>query len=197
MECKIDGCVKKVHAMGLCKSHDRRLKLYGDPLAVRQLQYHGLTTAERFLQRVEKTDGCWLWTGSIKNKTGHGQFRMDDKPMVASRAAWIIFRGEITKDKSTYGTMFVCHTCDNPQCVNPAHLFLGTNQDNVTDKMEKGRHRYGISLGESHGNSKLDEAKVRYIRESGLGSTELARQFNLSQATVWAVLHKRTWKHVV
>ena len=197
MECKIDGCSKKVHALGLCKSHDRRLKLYGDPLTVRQAQYHGLSTAERFLQRVVKTSGCWNWTGPISGSNGRGQFRMDNKPMVASRAAWIIFRGEIPKDSISGKTMFVCHSCDNPICVNPAHLFLGNNQDNVNDKMQKCRHRYGISLGASHGNAKLDEAKVRYIRESGLGSTELAKQLELSQSTVWAVLKKKTWKHVI
>ena len=196
--CSIEGCGKKVHAAGLCKSHDRRKKLYGDPLIEKQRQYHGLTTAQRFLMRIEKVEsGCWHWTGSIIEKTGYGQFRMDGRPMVASRASWIIFKGEIPKDDSAHGTQHVLHSCDNPKCVNPDHLFLGNNQKNVDDKLQKGRHRYGISIGKSNTNSKLDEAKVRYIRESSKTQQELAEEFGMSQASIWAVIARRTWKHII
>lgn len=195
--CLISGCSKKAHSGGLCRSHDRRLKLYGDPLHIRQVQNHGLTTAERFMKWfVKDVSGCWNWIGSTIGKSGHGQFRIGDRSVVASRAAWMIFRGEIPGDDSAYGTMFVCHSCDNPKCVNPDHLFLGSHQDNVLDKMNKGRHRYGISLGEKHGNAKLDEAKVIYIRESGKTQQELASEFGVAQASIWAILARKTWKHV-
>ena len=198
MKCKIDGCEKKVHAGGLCKSHDRRLKLYGNPLKVMQKQNHGMTTAQRFMQWFVKDEhtGCWNWTGGTIGKTGYGQFRIGSKNFVASRASWIIFKGEIPKNDSSYKTLFVCHKCDNPRCVNPDHLFLGDHQANVEDKMQKKRHRYGISVGESHGNSKLDEAKVRYIRSSSKTQQELASEFNMSQASIWAVIARKTWKHI-
>lgn len=195
--CSVDGCERKAWARGLCRPHDRRNRLYGDPLTMGQVQHHGLTTAERFLKRVEKQEsGCWHWTASSIGKAGHGQFRLGNRSIVASRMAWMLFVGEIPKDDSAYGTLHVCHRCDNPKCVNPDHLFLGTHNQNVQDKMQKGRHRYGISLGEKNCNAKLDEAKVRYIRTSGLSCSELARRLEVSQPTVWAVLNGKTWKHI-
>lgn len=90
---------------------------------------------QRFWNKVEKTDGCWLWTAS-KNRQGYGYFRFDGKMMKAHRMAWLLVHGEIPEG------MLVCHTCDNPSCVNPEHLWLGTNQDNQNDMNAKGRHGF-------------------------------------------------------
>jgi hypothetical protein len=149
------------------------------------------------MKYIEKNDdGCWNWTGGVVGKFGHGQFRFGDRSMVASRMSWILFRGEIPSDDSAYGTKHVCHKCDNPKCVNPEHLFLGDNQVNVDDKISKGRHRYGVSLGRAHGNAKLDEAKVRYIRTSELPTSHIARELGIAQATAWAIKNRKAWKHV-
>ena len=87
----------------------------------------------KYSGRADGPDDCWEWTGA-RNKKGYGQFGAGYVMYVASRASWIISNGEIPAG------MFVCHKCDNPPCVNPAHLFLGTNRDNVMDCVSKGRH---------------------------------------------------------
>ena len=91
-----------------------------------------MNTLERFLNKVDKTsnpNGCWEWT-AFKNRNGYGRFT---KFMAHRWAAEHI-------GNMTLGNMYVCHKCDNPSCVNPAHLFLGTHTDNMRDKMAKGRH---------------------------------------------------------
>jgi len=90
---------------------------------------------KRFWDKVEKTDGCWLWTAS-KSEDGYGYFRFDGGMRKAHRMSWLFTNGEIPEG------MFVCHSCDNPSCVNPEHLWLGTNQDNQDDMNEKGRHGF-------------------------------------------------------
>lgn len=94
----------------------------------------------------------------------------------------------------------VCHRCDNPPCCNPAHLFLGSNRDNVDDMVKKGRAPGGTSKGEAHGGSKLSDAKVLEIRRIwGEGKTkqrELAALYGVDQQVIWSVVNRRTWKHV-
>lgn len=89
---------------------------------------------ERFLEKVEKTDTCWLWTGFVDAK-GRGRFRFNGKSVSAHRVAYEIFVGEIPAG------LKVCHTCDIPRCVRPKHLFLGTQKDNMADCKAKGRIR--------------------------------------------------------
>lgn len=88
--------------------------------------------------------------------------------------------------------MQVCHTCDNPPCVNPAHLFLGTVADNYRDSMEKGRH----SHGEGHGRARLTEADVLAIRASTESKRVLARRFGVSRGTIGFVRNRQTWAHL-
>jgi hypothetical protein len=89
--------------------------------------------AERFWSRVNKSDGCWEWTGPTKgNKTDYGVVTLHGKTMSASRAVWFLVNGDP-------GELFVLHTCDNSMCVKPDHLYLGTQQDNVRDREERGR----------------------------------------------------------
>jgi len=87
---------------------------------------------KRFQKRIQFTDTCWLWTGAVINN-GYGQFRVNRKTIVAHRVAYDLYRGNIPKGK------LVLHSCDNPPCVNPAHLFLGTQSDNVVDSIKKNR----------------------------------------------------------
>lgn len=90
---------------------------------------------ERFFRKVEVTSHCWEWTGS-KTDRGYGKIIVEKKQCKAHRVSWVIYNGEIPND------LHVCHHCDNPGCVNPVHLFLGTNNDNIQDKVKKGRHIY-------------------------------------------------------
>lgn len=88
----------------------------------------------RFWNKVYKTDSCWLWIGS-RLPTGYGTFRVGKKVKRAHRVSWELHNGPIID-----GSLLVCHTCDNPMCVNPDHLFLGTNLDNMRDRNAKGRN---------------------------------------------------------
>jgi hypothetical protein len=93
----------------------------------------------RFWSRVQKSSGCWNWTGGL-NYWGYGQMAFMGKTMGAYRASWIIHNGPIPNG------FFVLHRCDNRRCVNPGHLWLGTQKDNIQDAVRKGRHRRQIEI---------------------------------------------------
>jgi hypothetical protein len=196
--CCIKGCENKAKSRGLCNTHYERQRLGRSLDGELQKQHHGLDRKTRFERWIEKdASGCWIWTASY-NPSGYGQFNLDGKkPMLAHRAAWIIYRGAIPAcESSGYGTHHICHKCDNPKCVNPDHLFLGTNQENMDDKMQKGRHVYGVSLGEKHGNAKLTEEIVRAIRVSDETDAQLSKRYGISRSSIYAARRRQTWKHV-
>lgn len=153
---------------------------------------------QRFLKYVTiaSDDGCWIWSGGRAGR-GYGRFSMFKRTCVASRAAWILFNKEDPKD------LLVCHHCDNPPCVNPKHLFLGTHKDNTDDNMKKGRHamKMGPNLakrGEESGKSKLTEKQVLKIRSlQGIKEgPELAEMFKVDQSNIYQIFKRRTWKHI-
>lgn len=92
-----------------------------------------LSPEERFFQKVNKTDSCWLWTGAVSSR-GYGSVTFQRKVVSTHRLSYMWFKGEIPDG------MFVCHTCDIPACVNPDHLWLGNNSDNMQDMIAKDRH---------------------------------------------------------
>lgn len=130
--------------------------------------------------------GCWLWTAAVDGK-GYGAFRME-KMEQAHRASWLLHHGPIPDG------MCVCHKCDTPLCVNPSHLFLGTNLDNMRDRDRKGRA--AKRDGEKCGTSKLTEADVMAIRVAGGLHREIAASFGVSRETVGEIRRGVTWKHV-
>lgn len=95
--------------------------------------------ARLFWAKVQKTDTCWLWTGGIDRRIGYGQVSLFGRSVKAHRYAWVLHRGPIPDG------LFVCHTCDVRHCVNPAHLWLGTNLENMRDAQAKGRLRRRVS----------------------------------------------------
>src|SRR5262245_7226380 len=107
----------------------------------------GMTLEQRFLSKIDKQAHCWIWRGACHGK-GYGHFRLYGRVEKAHRAAWLIYMGEILDG------LQVLHDCDMPACVNPHHLFLGTNQDNLEDRQKKQRQ----ARGESHSRAKLTEA---------------------------------------
>lgn len=136
----------------------------------------------------EPNTGCWLWTGTVVKSTGYGQLCRAGKMVSAHRLSWALHRGYP-------GKLSVLHKCDVRSCVNPAHLFTGTQRDNMHDMIKKGR----AAVGERQGSAKLTEAKVREIRRlrsEGAKIADLASQFELSMGAVGGVIYRRNWKDV-
>jgi hypothetical protein len=133
----------------------------------------------RFMRSVIKTESCWIWNGT-RQHTGYGQFKISGKTFRAHRVSYEHFTGRIP-DK-----LLVRHTCDTPLCVNPAHLVLGTDLDNMTDKVERGR----VPRGTSHYLSKLTDAQIEEIRQlyvSGdkqFSQPALARKYGVNHTTL-------------
>lgn len=189
MTCSIAHCDRVIFAKGLCGRHYQAARKYGDPLMVKQKQHHGKTVQERFYLYTKRTPECWLWVG-FKDPNGYGRLNIAGIPMLASRLSYQLHFGDIPDGK------YVCHKCDNPSCVNPEHLFLGTQRDNVADMISKGRARKRGMPGTEHPASKLDEDAVREIRRSDQTDAELAERFQVSRPTIHAVRKRKTWTHI-
>ena len=148
---------------------------------------------ERFWKKVDIAglDDCWEWTAT-KDSDGYGRFRLRGKRTPAHRFAWRIARGMETVPEG----LCVCHQCDNPGCVNPAHLFLGTQKENIQDSARKGRMAHGRYPGEKNGQHKLKEGDVRDIRSryaDGVSQYILAREYGVGRTTVGFVVRRETW----
>ena len=145
------------------------------------------TTSDQAIQsRIEKVaSGCWEWTGR-RDADGYGIAWVGGKKSVASRLAYETYVAPIPVG------MAVCHKCDNPPCVNPDHLFVGTTADNIHDSVRKGR----FSRGEKIYTAKLTEADVRDIRNSPGNLAELASKYGVHQNTIRRVINGRAWRHV-
>lgn len=144
-----------------------------------------MRTKDQFLRHVqpEPNSGCWLWVGAVIN-VGYGKFQKG-KLMSAHRASYEIFCGDIPDG------LHVLHKCDNPLCVNPAHLTLGTHADNMKDRQDRGRTFH--PTGESHGRAKLKEKDVLAIRSSNKTQAELARFYKVSPSLICQIKHNLLW----
>ena len=140
------------------------------------------TLEERFWDKVDKTDTCWNWTAS-RNHRGYGKFSVGYRTVGAHRVSWELANGPIPEGEDYHGTC-VLHKCDNPSCVNPNHLFLGTIQDNIQDRVAKGRS----STGDDHYRNKITSKRVSHLRkllaEGKLSQRQLAKMFGISQPHV-------------
>lgn len=145
---------------------------------------------QRFWEKVDvRSSGeCWFWL-AYKDKKGYGQFSINRRIFRAPRVALWLKNGEWPE--------VACHTCDNPSCVNPAHLYAGTYQTNMDDCIERRRHK--AAKGSASGRSKLTDAKVVEIRRrcaAGESQRSVSRRFGVCERTVTAIVKRETWRHV-
>ena len=160
-------------------------------------------TIARFWAKVHIGDGgCWQWTGA-KSRQGYGNFRIARQTILATHVALHI--AGIPRENGA----FALHSCDNPSCVNPAHLRWGTNAENMADRSARGRHKWQHGpehqanmlvkalKGEKHGTAKLTDNDVLTIRASkGLTHKALADAYGVCTASISHIMTRRTWRHI-
>ena len=150
----------------------------------------GKSLKKRFDEKhqIDPETGCWVWTAG-RNRDGYGKI-WHGESVGAHRVSWILHRGEITDG------LFVLHKCDNPVCVNPDHLFLGTQQENIADMNDKGRH--AEALGSDHHKAKICEGDVYFMRGlvGKMSNPEIGEIFGVSRHIAYAVCAGKSWKTV-
>lgn len=140
---------------------------------------------------IDSISGCWNWKRYSRH--GYGIIRLNGKERFAHRVSYSLFTGEIGNG------LCVCHKCDNPKCVNPEHLFLGTHADNMRDCARKGRNKIPRNEGEKHGMSKLKEYMVFEILnhiKNGLKQIQIAKMFKIDPSMVSYIKSGKYWKHL-
>ena len=157
------------------------------------------TIDQKFFPYVQKTEECWIWSGS-RFESGYGRLFVGGKSVRAHRVSWVLNRGPIPKG------ILVLHKCDNRPCVNPDHLFLGTPQDNMDDMMAKGRGISGMKIhperacrGEMAHRAKLTASKVveiRALREQGVIYEKIAKKYGVTKRAIICVVKRLSWKHI-
>lgn len=198
IECIISDCTNKPKAHGLCPKHYERKRKHGNSLTVLPKSKPPLTKSkyksanEMFLDRfvaLSKND-CWEWEG-FKTKEGYGRFEWKGKRYNAARFSYEYYLGKFDEN------LFVCHKCDNPPCINPEHLFLGTHKENMHDRDVKKRNF--IPTGEKNPKAILNEDNVIEIRkllDSGHSLNELSALFKVSKDAIHNIKTKKTWGHI-
>lgn len=154
---------------------------------------------ERFWYKVKKSEDCWEWQAA-RMSSGYGMMRLNGVSTGAHRISWMLHYGDIPKG------VCVCHKCDNRLCVRPDHLFLGTQADNIRDMMNKGRIARGKQLnhpnqkGDKNHNAVVTEKQVRHVLlmyyKENKKQAEISRIVGLTYANVWAIVHRKSWKHI-
>ena len=142
--------------------------------------------------------GCWIWMGAYSGKPpyDYGKFGLDGESLWAHRVSWMVYKGVIPSGLN------ICHKCDTSLCVNPEHLFLGTQRDNIRDAITKKRmnphcNKVGAGeRGENHHCAKLTDKEILEIRISNKSQRVLAGQYNIDQSIISKIKHFKIWKHI-
>ena len=190
--CCIKECDKASSTLGLCVNHYRRNRLYGSPVAMKGHSglFIGKTPDDRFEMMVIRKPGCWGWRGST-DRDGYAIFRGE-------------FDGEIYRKAHRYsyarttgvhpGPLQILHSCDNPTCVNPDHLSLGTNADNMADKIAKGRAR--VFRGEAAGRAVLTEVQAREVLSDPRSYQQIATDYGVTASAIGSIKNRDSWRHL-
>jgi hypothetical protein len=198
--CKVPGCDGQYLALGMCLKHYTRHRRYGDPNGFAPVK----TLRERFEEKyeIDPDTGCWIWKASFTAK-GYGRIEVESQVVGAHRVSWELFKGPIPDE------LCVLHRCDNPPCVNPEHLFLGTVADNNKDMTEKGRRRWNERAlrvgraatpslkGEAHPMATLTQKRVNEIKRRlamGQRGTDIATSVGTSVSIVSKIKTGKTWR---
>lgn len=200
-QCELPDCEASHYARGFCARHYERFRIYGDPNMSRppimpKQNEPRLSAEERFWLLVDKSEGqgpngdCWEWKAG-RTPAGYGWFRVTTRqpPVTALRFSLQIKLGRKVN-------AFALHTCDNPACVRPEHLYEGTARQNVKDRDDRQR----TATGERHGKSKyttIQIAQAKKLLSRNVRPIDVAKQTGLSYATVSAIKHNRYWNHIV
>lgn len=193
--CCVKGCDEPSVALGLCNKHWRRNKMYGSPVAQKTHNgmFAGKSPEERFAMQYKVAEsGCWNWT-SGKDKDGYGMFRAEFDGVVYKRAhrwSWAFHNKEQIPKYAN-----VCHSCDNPSCVNPAHLWIGSVKDNQRDKWAKGRGR--MLRGDELPQAKLNEDQALSILKDPRPYAAIAADYGVTASTINDIKGRKSWAHLV
>ena len=149
---------------------------------------HDEMLSARFWGRVLKSSGCWIWAGPKRRPGGYGLFWTGERRERSHRMSFRLSVGPIPEGLN------VCHHCDNPSCVRPDHLFIGTHRDNVLDKHRKGR----TGCGEQLRKSTLREHDIRWIRtmNGAISQAAMAKRYRVHPATINRIIRLKSWLHV-
>ena len=181
--CGNPACVNPAHL--LPEQSVRRVR---SPIPAGRSITPTISDEERFWSKVTlgAWNDCWPWTASLRTG-GYGSFWISQGNVGAHRVAFTLVHGPIPDD------LCICHLCDNPPCVNPAHLFAGSHEDNQADKIRKKRHARGVN----HGASRISfdiAAEIRELSARGVKQTVLADRFEVSRAAIHSILTNRVWR---
>jgi len=181
--CDYPGCGRKHECNGLCHSHQAQLNRGRGLSPIRTK----LGVLDRFWSRVDMSGECWIWTGASRCSGGrYGAFGYQGVNVAAHRFMWELYNGPIAPG------MVICHTCDVTKCVNPSHLFEGTQRDNVADMRAKGRQV--DPHGERARLAKLTNEQALAIRSDTRPVHEVADEYGVTVSTIYRVWRRETWK---
>lgn len=190
--CTVEGCGNALRARGLCSTHWKRWRVFGTPepscfCGQPSVKPDGKcdlhASLDRFWERVTVADGCWEWSGA-RTASGYGTMLFMGEQRYAHRVSFEQHHGPLGFK------VVVCHSCDNPGCVNPGHLFAGTQADNMADAVSKNRHHHG----EGHRFARLSDADVREIIcavQSGASQAQVAREFEIHPSHVSNIVNRK------
>jgi hypothetical protein len=192
-KCRYEGCDKTVKAKGYCGTHHQRLRRWGTVEVLPHKNYEKYPSIRECLEsgfKRGKLSDCWVWKKSI-DSGGYGLLWWKGKHYKAHRVSYEVYKGSIPSGS------LACHWCDNRKCVNPNHLFLGSQKDNVQDCISKDRFHRGI--GERNNNAKITKTvaqKIKKMLECGCKVRIIAYECYTTESIINNIKYGKTWTNV-